>query len=69
MVCLSMTCRNSLVMQALLLLEFIWKYPQDIDFNHGYIHIEVAKGGRPRTVVAPKPTLDTYVFSCPRIGR
>lgn len=32
---------------------------EDIDFNHGYIHIEVAKGGRPRTVVAPKPTLDT----------
>jgi integrase/recombinase XerD len=31
---------------------------EDIDFDHGYIHIEVAKGGRPRTVVAPKPTLD-----------
>lgn len=31
---------------------------EDIAFDHGYIHIEIAKGGRPRTVVAPKPTLD-----------
>ncbi|MGD0951434.1 MAG: site-specific integrase [Methanotrichaceae archaeon] len=31
---------------------------EDIDFDHGYIHIEIAKGNRPRTVVAPKPTLD-----------
>ena len=28
------------------------------DFEHGYIHVEVTKGGRPRTVVSPKPTLE-----------
>ena len=32
---------------------------EDLDFEHGYIHVEVAKGGRPRTVVSPKPTLET----------
>lgn len=31
---------------------------EDLDFEHGYIHVEVAKGGRPRTVVGPKPTLE-----------
>ena len=31
---------------------------EDLDFEHGYIHVEVAKGGRPRTVVSPKPTLE-----------
>lgn len=31
---------------------------EDIDFEKGYIHVEIAKGGRPRTVVAPKPTLE-----------
>ena len=31
---------------------------EDIDFEHGYIHIEIAKGDRPRTVVAPKPSLE-----------
>ena len=34
---------------------------EDIDFDHGYIHIEIAKGNRPRTVVAPKPTLDALL--------
>jgi integrase len=31
---------------------------EDLDFEHGYIHVEVAKGGRPRTVVSPMPTLE-----------
>jgi integrase/recombinase XerD len=31
---------------------------EDLDFEHGYIHVEVAKGDRPRTVVSPKPTLE-----------
>lgn len=31
---------------------------EDLDFEHGYIHVEVAKGGRPRTVVSSKPTLE-----------
>jgi integrase/recombinase XerD len=31
---------------------------EDIAFDQRYIHVEIAKGGRPRTVVAPKPTLD-----------
>jgi len=31
---------------------------EDLDFEHGYIHVEVAKGGCPRIVVSPKPTLD-----------
>jgi len=31
---------------------------EDLDFEHGYIHVEVAKGGRPRTVVNPKPALE-----------
>lgn len=31
---------------------------EDLDFEHDYIHVEVAKGGRPRTVVSPKPTLE-----------
>ena len=31
---------------------------EDIAFDKGYIHVEIAKGGRPRTVVAPKPTLE-----------
>jgi integrase/recombinase XerD len=37
---------------------------EDIDFNHGYIHIEVAKGGRPRTVVAPSRHLIPYRHIC-----
>jgi integrase/recombinase XerD len=31
---------------------------EDIASDKGYIHVEIAKGGRPRTVVAPKPTLE-----------
>ena len=31
---------------------------EDLDFEHGYIHVEIAKGGRPRTVVSPKPILE-----------
>jgi len=34
---------------------------EDIDFDHCYIHVEIAKGGRPRTVVAPKPTLEALL--------
>ena len=31
---------------------------EDLDLDNNYIHIEVAKGGRPRTVVAPGPVID-----------
>ncbi len=31
---------------------------EDLDLANNYIHIEVAKGGRPRTVVAPGPAID-----------
>lgn len=34
---------------------------EDIAFDKGYIHVEIAKGGRPRTVVAPKPTLEALL--------
>jgi integrase/recombinase XerD len=34
---------------------------EDVNFDHGYIHVEIAKGGRPRTVVAPKPTLEALL--------
>jgi integrase len=26
---------------------------EDLDFEHGYIHVEIAKGGRPRTMIKP----------------
>ena len=38
---------------------------EDIDFEKGYIHVEIAKGGRPRTVVAPKPTLEALGIHLP----
>ena len=38
--------------------EFCNLKVEDIAFDKGYIHVEIAKGGRPRTVVAPKPTLE-----------
>jgi integrase/recombinase XerD len=31
---------------------------EDIDFEQSYIHVDVAKSGRPRTLIAPKPTLE-----------
>ena len=31
---------------------------EDVDVGNSYIHIEVAKGGRPRTVVTPKPAIE-----------
>jgi len=40
---------------------------EDLDIEHGYIHVEVAQGGRPRTVVSPKPTLEALqVHLCGR---
>lgn len=34
---------------------------EDIALDQRYIHVEIAKGGRPRTVVAPKPTLEALL--------
>ena len=31
---------------------------EERDLEHGYNHVEVAKGGRPRTVVSPNQTLE-----------
>jgi len=31
---------------------------EDLDLDNNYIHIEIAKGGRPRTVVTPEPAID-----------
>jgi integrase len=40
-----------------------------LDFEHGYIHVEVAKGCRPRTIVSPKTILETPKFSKWQRGR